>query len=63
MSLSNGIDYPVMYHIPEVETSMNDHISSRISDRSMILKVQIAQFFLVSAESVKWFVGYTEKCV
>jgi len=44
MSLSNGIDYPVMWHhIPEVETSMNDYISSKISYRSMILKVQIAQ--------------------
>jgi hypothetical protein len=69
MSLSNGIDYPVMWHlIPEVETSMNDHISSRISYRSMILKVQIAQLlmedlYIVSAESVQWFVGYREKCI
>jgi len=47
MSLSNGIDYPVMWHhIPEVETSMNDNISSRISYRFMILKVQIAQLLV-----------------
>jgi len=68
MSLSNGTDYPVMWHhIPEVETSMNDYISSRITYRSTILKVQIAQCLVedifISAESVKWFVGYTEKCI
>jgi hypothetical protein len=68
MSLNNGINYPLMYHIPEVETSMNGHMSNRISYRSMILKVQIAQLlvedlYIVSAESVKWFAGYTEKCI
>jgi hypothetical protein len=47
MLLSNGINYPVMWHrIPEDETSVNDHISSRISYRSMILKVQIAQLLV-----------------